>query len=241
MSNAEKRNALGPEMVNDLKVAIEALLHDSDVKIIVLQSNGPAFCAGADLAYLNKLRDFSYEENVADSRNLKDLFELISNSGKLFVSKVNGPAIAGGCGLASICDFCFATEASDFGYTESRIGFVPALVMVYLQYRVSGVHLRNLLYTGKVIKASEAQSIGLIDVVVSNDSLDSAVLDFVEMMKTKVSGSSIKYIKSMLRKIPFMNYEEALEYAAATNAEARKSEDCIRGIDAFLNKEKISW
>lgn len=241
MSNAEKRNALGPEMVNDLKVAIGELLQNSEVKIIVLQSNGPAFCAGADLAYLSKLRDFSYEENVADSRNLKDLFELISKSEKLFVSKVNGPAIAGGCGLASICDFCFATEASDFGYTESRIGFVPALVMVYLQYRVAGVHLRNLLYTGKVIKASEAQSIGLIDVVVSNDSLDSTVLEFVEMMKTKVSGSSIKYIKSMLRKIPFMNYEEALEYAAATNAEARKSEDCIRGIDAFLNKEKISW
>jgi methylglutaconyl-CoA hydratase len=241
LNSPENRNALGQEMVKQLRNTIAKLQEEKSLRAIVLRSDGPAFCSGADLAYLNKIKDFTYEENLADSQNLRQLFDLIHNSPILFISEVNGPAIAGGCGLATICDFCFASPESSFGYTEARIGFVPALVMVYLQNRVSGKDLREILLTGKVMTADEACQIGLINKVVPQNELRHYVSMFTENLIQTVSGSSVSRIKSMLRQLPSLNYDQALDMAAHNNAEARKSEDCMHGIQSFLNKEKIKW
>lgn len=237
----EKRNALGPEMVNTLKSTIEGLLASPQVKVIVFKSSGSVFCSGADLAYLSEIRNFSDEENLLDSQNLRGLFDLIYNGDKIFISEVNGPALAGGCGLATICDFCFSSESAKFGYTEARIGFVPALVMVYLQNRINGRDLRELLLTSKHIDATEAKRMGLVNEVVPEKDLSKHVSEFAKKMVHEVSGNSIKYIKKMIREIADMNQADALDYAAKMNAEVRKSDDCIKGIDAFLNKDKIQW
>ncbi|MCC7298614.1 MAG: enoyl-CoA hydratase/isomerase family protein [Bacteroidia bacterium] len=241
LNNPEKRNALGPDMVKALKEAIGLFLNDAEIRVIVLRAKGPAFCSGADLGYLSQIRDFSYQENVADSQSLRALFDKIYHGNKIFISEVNGPALAGGCGLATICDFCFATPESSFGYTEARIGFVPALVMVYLRHRISGNHLRDLLLTARILKADEAAEIQLINKVLPLGELSAHVEAFAENVANTTSGSSASYIKSLLRQLPGLPLNEALDLAAETNAAARKSEDCIKGIDAFLNKEKIQW
>ena len=241
LNHPEKRNALGPEMVNALKTEIQSHLQNPEVKVVVLKSSSQVFCAGADLSYLSKIRDFTREENLADSQNLRQLFDLIYNGDKIFVSEVVGPALAGGCGLATICDFCFASSESTFGYTESKIGFVPALVMVYLQHRISGNHLRDLLLTGRIVDGEEAIGMGLVNRLVLSGDMDAEVFDFAQGLCNSISGSSIKYIKTMLRNLPGMAMDKALDYAAETNADARKSEDCIKGIDSFLSKQKISW
>lgn len=241
LNHPEKRNALGPEMVLALKDSIAGMLADDAVKVIVLRSSSAAFCAGADLAYLSKIRDFSRDENVADSQSLRQLFDLIYQGEKIFISQVLGPALAGGCGLATVCDFCFAAPEATFGYTEAKIGFVPALVMVYLQRKIQEIHLRNLLLTGKIISAEEAVSKGLVNKLIPVGEIDTEVFDFARGLCESVSSTSVKYIKNMLQKIPSMELNEALDFAAETNADARKTEDCIKGINAFLNKQKISW
>ncbi|MBM3400248.1 MAG: enoyl-CoA hydratase/isomerase family protein [Bacteroidetes bacterium] len=241
LNRPEKRNALSPQLVGELTAAIQNLLHDDAVNVIVLKSADKPFCAGAALEYLQELRHFSREENLADSRRLRDLFDLIHRGNKVFISQVEGPALAGGCGLATLCDFCYATPEATFGYTESKIGFVPALVAVYLQYRIAGHHMRELLLTGKVIAAEEAHALGLVNKVVSDDHIAQEVSAFAEQLCDTVSGGSVSYIKQLLRKLPGMHMDEALEYAASLNAEVRSSADCVKGIDSFLNKEKIKW
>lgn len=241
LNRPEKRNALSPELVGELKQVISDFLANEEVKVIVLKSADKPFCAGADLGYLAKIREFSYEENVADSQNLRQLFDLLHQGNKIFISQVEGPALAGGCGLASICDFCFASSEATFGYTESKIGFVPALVAVYLQGRLKGSDIRELLLTGKIISAEEAQRIGLINSVFRAEEIGNAVTAFSENLADSVSGQSVAFIKELLRTIPGMNTGNALDFAAEMNAKARNSSDCIKGIDSFLNKQKISW
>ena len=241
LNRPEKRNALSPELVDALKVEISTLLGSDDVKIIVIKSADKPFCAGADLAHLAKIRDFSFEENLADSQSLRALFDLIHGGEKIFISQVEGPALAGGCGLASICDFCFATEDASFGYTESRIGFVPALVAVYLRQRLKGSDIRDLLLSGRIITAAEAHKMGLVNEVVPAGAIEKAVNDFAAKLCTTVSSASVAHIKNLLRSIDGMDIPKALDFAAELNARARAGADCIAGIDAFLNKSKLEW
>ena len=128
LNRPEKRNALSPELVEELKQSFTSYSSNDQVKVVVLQANGKAFCAGADLAYLQKLQSFTEEENVADSQSLAELFEKIYTFPKPVIAKVQGHAIAGGCGLASVCDYIISAPEVKYGYTEVRIGFVPAIV-----------------------------------------------------------------------------------------------------------------
>lgn len=241
LNRPEKRNALSAELVNELKSKINVLLNDNTIKVIIIKSREGAFCAGADLAYLTKLRNNTYEENVADSQNLRELFDLIYQGSKIFIAQVEGPAIAGGCGLASVCDFCFATPEATFGYTESKIGFVPALVMIYLKQKLQGSVVRDLFITAEIISSEKAKQIGLVKEIFESENITEKVNDFAKSLCISVSTTSVALIKEMLVKTAAMDIKTALDYAADTNAKARATEDCRKGMDAFLNKEKLIW
>jgi methylglutaconyl-CoA hydratase len=214
---------------------------NDEVKVIVLRSADKPFCAGADLSYLAKLRDFSLAENEADSQALRRLFDLIYLSPKIVISQVEGPALAGGCGLATLADLCFATPEATFGYTEVKIGFIPALVMVYLREKIGGGVLRDLMLTGRVISAEEAFNLGLVQRLVSTDNITSIVNQTAQELCESTSQQAVASIKEMLKTIPSMSRDEALDYAAKQNAVARGSEDCRKGIDAFLQKQPLKW
>ena len=138
LNRPEKRNALSAAMVSEMIAAMVSANANEEIRVIVIRSADKPFCAGADLLYLAQLRNFSLEENEADSQSLRRLFDLIYLSPKIVISQVEGPALAGGCGLATLADLCVATPEATFGYTEVKIGFIPALVMVYLREKMGG-------------------------------------------------------------------------------------------------------
>lgn len=241
LNRAEKRNALNPELISELKVALDRAALDTSAKVIVLKANGEAFCAGADLAYLQQLQKFSYEENLADSQHLMELFLKIYTLPKVVVAQVQGHALAGGCGLASVCDFVFAAPEAKFGYTEVKIGFVPALVAVFLIRKLGEQRARQLLLTGELIKAEEAFARGLVTRVVPAELLNDHVVTFCTNLIESNSEQSMQLTKSLIAKVQDMSIEDALNYAASVNANARATEDCKRGIAAFLSKQDLKW
>ncbi len=241
LNRPEKRNALSFDFVQQIKDTFKKAEADVLCKVIVLRANGEAFCAGADLAYLQQLQQNNFDENLADSRHLMELFQLIYNSKKAVIAQVNGAALAGGSGLATVCDFCFATPTSTFGYTEVKIGFVPAIVMVYLVRKVSEKTARQLLLTGDVFTADKALGYGLINEVVEAESLEETVYNFASRLCKQTSAQSLALVKEMLAEVQHLTLEEGLDYATRMNATARATDDCKKGIAAFLNKEKLSW
>ncbi|MCE2786529.1 MAG: enoyl-CoA hydratase/isomerase family protein [Bacteroidota bacterium] len=241
LNRPEKRNALSFEFVREIKSVFAAAEKDASCKVIVLRANGEAFCAGADLAYLQQLQTNSHEENLADSNNLMELFRMIYLFKKVVIAQINGPALAGGCGLATVCDFCFATAASTFGYTEVKIGFVPAIVMVFLIRKVGEKTAREILLSGNVFNALQAKNYQLINDVYEANELESKVDSFASALVKTASAESLGMVKQMLARVQNLSLDEGLSYAAEMNAQARKSTDCKKGIAAFLNKEKLSW
>lgn len=241
LNRPEKRNALSPEMVASLQAVFEQAENDPAAKVVVLKANGEAFCAGADLAYLQQLQNFSYEENLADSEKLKNLFLKIYTLNKVVIAQVQGHALAGGCGLATVCDFCFAVDEAKFGYTEVKIGFVPAIVMTFLVRKIGEARARQLLLGGSQLSAKEAYDMGMINCVSNPKLLAHDVQKFAEYLVRTNSTHAMMLTKRMLADMAGMSIYEAMTHAAEVNARARETDDCKRGIAAFLNKEKISW
>ncbi len=241
LNRPDKRNALNADLVTALKEAFHQANLDPGVKVIVLGANGKAFCAGADLETLQQLQRNSYEENLADSGNLAELFELMYTLPKPIIARIQGHALAGGCGLAAICDFSFAVPAAKFGYTEVKIGFVPAIVSAFLVRKIGEGRARELLLTGDLIPAEKAQGYGLINYVVEEGELENRVDAFAQQLCTGTSGQSIAATKALLAQLPGLNLSASLKLATEANAQARSTDDCRRGIAAFLAKEDILW
>lgn len=241
LNRPEKRNALNEQVVTELKAAFTEASNDEACKVIVLKANGDAFCAGADLAYLQQLQKNSFEENLADSRHLKDLFEQIQTLNKVVIAQVEGHAIAGGCGLATVCDFTYTVPDAKFGYTEVKIGFVPAIVSVFLIRKIGESKAKDLLLTGRLISADEAQSLGLVNKVIDKDEIENYIKEFTAKLCEQTSGDSLGLTKQLIADVAHLSYNEGFDLAAQTNAKARETEDCKRGIAAFLNKEKLTW
>src|SRR5258706_14896348 len=172
LNRPEKRNALSFELVSELMVTFKEAESDPAVKVVVLGAMGEAFCAGADLAYLRNLQNFSYEENLGDSRHLKDLFLTIYTLKKVVIAQVQGHALAGGCGLTTVCDIVFAVPEARFGYTEVRIGFVPAIVMVFLLRKLGEQKAKQLLLGGELMAGDKAVACGLVNFLASRELLE---------------------------------------------------------------------
>lgn len=242
LNRPDKRNALNFQFVSELKEAFQSFAADPAVKVIVLKAEGIAFCAGADLEYLQQLQHNTYEENLVDSTHLMELYKLIYTLNKVVIAQVNGHALAGGCGLVSVCDFAFSIPEASFGYTESRIGFIPAIVMTFLIKKIGESNARMMLLSGNVIKATDAQKFGLVTTILDSETeLEEEVLKFAEHLILHNSETSMELTKKMLAEIQSMPLNEALTYAAKMNATARNSSDCKKGIAAFLNKETLKW
>ncbi len=241
MNRPEKRNAMNRQFVDELRHTFETAISDKTCKIIVLKANSPAFCSGADLEYLKELQQFTYEQNLEDSSNLKELFLLIHSCPKVVIAQIEGHALAGGCGLATVCDFGFAVPEAKFGYTEVKIGFIPAIVMVFLIRKIGEGKARELLLTGKSIEAQKAVNFGLINGIFTKETIESEVFLFAEQLAGLASGQSLARIKEMIGKVQDMPLSEALSYAAEQNAKARATDDCIKGIEYFLNKKDLNW
>jgi len=240
LQRPDVRNALNADLVQALRDAL-ADAEDDAIRSIVLTGAGSVFSAGADLAALRALQDASPEENLADSAHLAELFRAIYLHPKPVIAKINGHAIAGGCGLAAVCDLSVASAEAKLGFTEVRIGFVPAIVMVFVRRKLGEAAARDLLLRGRLIPASEAADLGLITQAVPPEDLDATVDEMAHSFARETSGTAVALTKKMLAQVPGMGLEEALDHAVTVNAFARGTDDCQAGIQAFLNKTDPPW
>ena len=234
LNRPDKRNALHPDLVKQMKEKLNEIRHDDNVKVLIITGEGKAFCAGADLTYLNELRNFSSIKNEKDSEDLAELFLMIYKFPKPTIAAVNGAAIAGGCGLASVCDLIVANEDhSRFGYSEVKIGFLPAIVSIFVIKKIGEGIARQLLLTGEIINGKRAYEIGFANYLYNN------VLDGAIEVASNIrlnSVFSVKETKSMIDSVSGLSVDDAVNYCIRLNTISRSSEDFKRGIETFLKK-----
>jgi len=241
LNRPDKRNALSQSLVKELTKVVDSLGQDAFVRVIVLTGAGDVFSAGADLEALSAMSTATYEENLADSEALAALFLAMRSSPKIILGKINGHAIAGGSGLVAACDVSFASEDAKFGFTEVRIGFVPALVSILLRSRIGETPLRDVLLSGRLFSATEAHTLGLVTNVCKDANLESEVLEYAEKIARNTSESAVSATKQLLVETSELSFADALGVAARWNAKARGSTDCQAGIKAFLSKKDAPW
>lgn len=236
LNRPEKRNALDDATISDLKDAFSRVASDLLVRVVVLRSAGPDFCAGADLSALQKIAESSVLENRDDARSMMELFQSMRRLPKPIVAAVRGRALAGGCGLATACDLVVATRSAQFGYPEVKIGFVPAMVMAMLRRCVSEKVAFELIARGESISADRAAAVGLVNLVVDDDGFEDGVTEYVAGL-ARASASAIALSKYLLYQIDGMSFDAAISAGADLNAVARQTDDCKRGIARFLKKD----
>lgn len=243
LNRPEKRNAISFELIDDLLRALEEV-EQSPAQVLILTGTGKAFCAGMDLEDLRAVASLTPEENHNDSlrttRLLRTLFVTLYKFPKVTIAAVNGPAIAGGCGLATLCDFTIAATEAKFGYTEVRIGFVPAIVSTFLLRQVGEKQARDLLLTGRIISADEAFRLGLATEVVAADNLMDRVHELADTL-LKNCPSSLHATKRLLRTFSGEELDRELVAAVEENVRIRTTADFHEGVSAFLEKRKPRW
>ncbi|MCC6573574.1 MAG: enoyl-CoA hydratase/isomerase family protein [Planctomycetes bacterium] len=240
LNRPDKRNALNADLVRVLNEELRRMENSVSIRMVFLRGNGPAFCAGADLAEIQAMQNATYDQNLKSSEALRELFTRLATFPKPTAAIVHGAALAGGCGLATCCDFVIAGDQASFGYPEVRIGFIPALVMVLLTHQIGERATRDLCISGRTLDAHEAMRIGLVTKVVSPDKLDDTAMELAKGLAQN-SSQAMASVKAAFWKIHEMGVEEALKKAAELNAKARESDDCKEGIAAFLEKRKPRW
>ncbi len=239
LNRPERRNALVPEMQDALSAAlIDA--NNAGVRVVVLVGEGESFCAGLDLTVLSQMGGMSAEEHRVEAERVARMFGALWECDVPTIAVVQGAAVAGGTGLATMCDFTLAAPEAKFGYTEVRIGFVPALVSAYLALQVGDKVARGLMLSGRLFGAEEALRLGLVSEVVAAAGLrQRAVQLAAELMRN--SPESLRATKQMLRSQRREWLESALELAMEANAASRQTADFREGVAAFVEKRKPVW
>jgi methylglutaconyl-CoA hydratase len=239
LSRPEKRNAISTEMMNDLLGALDEI-ETSSARVAILTGEGKAFSSGMDLAALKALATQSPAENLEDARRFARLLRRIWSFPNPTIAAINGAAIAGGCGIATLCDFTLAAPEATFGYPEVRIGFLPANVAVFLMRQIAEKHARDLLLTGRIIDAAEAQRIGLVTQIVPAAELMAAAQTLAATLLA-ASPTSLLKTKKLLCDIAAPQVDRELEIALAESAQIRTTPDFREGLASFLEKRPPKW
>jgi methylglutaconyl-CoA hydratase len=235
LNRPEKRNALNDELIADLREMLAEADQDEELRAVVIRGTGKDFCSGADLEALQEIVTASYEENLADAKNLADLFARIRKVRIPVIAAVHGRALAGGCGLATACDLVIATENARFGYPEVWLGFVPAIVTTFLRRSTSEKRAFEMITQGFEFGAKHAFVVGLVNRIVSDETFEEDIFEYVSVYE-KVSRSAVMLSKELLYRMDNMSFEDAIKAGVEVNAKARMTEECKEGIARFLEK-----
>jgi methylglutaconyl-CoA hydratase len=239
LNRPDKRNAISFELIDDLLRALEEV-EKSDARVLIVTGAGKAFSSGMDLENLKTLIGRSAEQNLQDSATMVRLFRTLYEFPKVTIAAVNGAAIAGGTGLALLCDFTLAVPEAKFGYTEVRIGFVPAIVSTFLLRQVGEKQARDLLLTGRIIGAEEAARLGLVNEIVAPENLLTRARELAALLMEN-STASLRATKKLLNDHARAELDMQIEAAVRENAAIRETADFREGISSFLEKRKPVW
>src|SRR5579862_5371473 len=235
LNRPDKRNAINPAMIADIQSALDAVEKNHASRVVIFTGAGKAFCAGMDLDKLAALATQTAAENQEDSRRIAKLLRRIWAFPRPTIAAVNGAAYAGGCGIATLCDFTLAVPEAKFGYTEVKIGFLPAIVSVFLTRQIGDKHARDLLLTGRMVEASEAHTLGLITEIVPAERLMNRALELADVL-IAASPVSLARAKRLLTSAAAASVDADLERAILENARIRCTSDFKEGVASFLEK-----
>jgi methylglutaconyl-CoA hydratase len=239
LNRPERRNAISTEMIEELLAALDET-ESSGARVVILTGAGKAFCSGMDLEGLRAIASQTPEEHLQDSRRMAKMFRRVYSFPLPIIAAVNGAAIAGGCGLATLADFTLAVPEAKFGYTEVRIGFVPAIVSTFLLRQVGEKQARDLLLTGRIFGAEEAARMGLINEIVAPETLMARARELAALLMEN-SPTSLRATKKLLSDHARAELDAQIESAVRENAAIRTTADFREGIAAFLEKRKPVW
>jgi methylglutaconyl-CoA hydratase len=239
LNRPDKRNAISYELIDELLRALDEI-ENSAAQILILTGAGKAFCSGMDLDNLRAITGRSESESRVDSQMMAHLFRSLYEFPKVTIAAVNGAAVAGGCGLATLCDFTLASSDAKFGYTEVRIGFVPAIVSTFLLRQVGEKHARDLLLTGRIIDAEEAFRMGLVNEIVAPEKLLERARNLAASLLAN-SPASLLATKRLLKRYAAADLDAQIAAAVQENASIRKTADFREGVSSFLEKRKPRW
>jgi len=239
LNRPEKRNAISQQMMSDILSVLDEV-ERSKARVAIFTGAGKSFCAGMDLEMLSAIARQSAQENQEDSRRMAKMFRRLWSFSKPLIATVAGAALAGGSGIATLCDFTLAAPDAKFGYTEVRIGFLPALVSVFLTRQIGDKRARDLLLTGRQIDAQEAKDLGLVNEIVPAESLIERAHELAEVL-IAASPSSLTRAKWLLTAAAADSVDHDLERAILENARIRCTPDFKEGLASFLEKRKPVW
>ncbi len=245
LNRPDKRNALTPQLIEDLTDALESAAANPLCRVVLLTGAGSAFCAGLDLEHLRAMAEKSGQqpspdEYQADAQRIATLLRTLYDLPLPTIAAVNGPAIAGGMGIATLCDFTLAVPEAKFGYTEVRIGFIPAIVSAFLRTQIGDKRSRDLLLTGRILSAEEADALGLVTRIVPEPELLAEARALAARLQRN-SPAAIEATKRLLGKFADRSLSDDIEAAIRASVEARSTDDFREGIQAFLEKRDPQW
>jgi methylglutaconyl-CoA hydratase len=235
LARAEKKNAIDREMADDLFAALAQLEGDASVRVIHLAADGDDFCAGADLEALERTLEAPTEVHRADAEALGRVFLAIRALMKPVVCTIRGRALAGGAGLATACDVVLAHEDAELGYPEVRVGFVPALVMTMLRRAVGEKHAADLVLSGRIVCAEEAERIGLVSRVVPAATFDDEVQATLDQI-SRAPTTALALTKWLFYKLDSLSFDDGIAAGVVTNVEARATDDFRQGVRRFTER-----
>src|SRR5215468_8036275 len=239
LNRPDKRNAISATMIAELQTALDEI-ERGHARVVVVTGAGKAFCSGMDLEMLAAIAHQSPAENQEDSRRMAKMFRRIWSYPRPLIAAVNGAALAGGCGIATLCDFTLSAPEAKFGYTEVKIGFLPAIVSVFLTRQIGDKRAHDLLLTGRLVTAQEAKELGLITEIVPPDKLLARAGEIAEQL-IAASPGSLTRAKRLLTSAAAASVDADLERAVLENARIRATPDFKEGLASFLEKRKPVW
>lgn len=245
LNRPEKRNALNHQLIEDLTHALEAFAGSQTCRVVILTGAGSSFCAGLDLEHLRSMiqhsgEDSATEDYLEDAQRIATLLRTLYSLPKPSIAAVNGPAIAGGMGIATLCDFTLAVPEAKFGYTEVRIGFIPAVVSAFLRTQLGEKASRDLLLTGRLLTAAQAESFGLVNRIVAEPDLIPEAKALAQRL-LRNSPAAMESTKRLLRHFTDHHLPDDIEAAINASVDARSSADFQEGVSAFLEKREPHW
>lgn len=240
LNRPEVRNAFDDGMIADLTSWAHGAAADRDLRVVVMSGAGTVFSAGADVEWMAKMIDFSHEDNLRDAARMAQMFLALNSLPSALIGRVHGSAIGGGAGLAAVCDIVAAAEDAMFGFTETKLGILPAVISPYVLAKIGSSGARELFLTGMRFGAIRAKEIGLVHAVVPTEDLGSTVQRYVAELLT-AAPSGIAAAKGLIRQILGRSPSDAISITTAAIAAQRVSAEGQEGLRAFLQKRKPSW
>ena len=240
LQRPEVRNAFNAELIAELRAAFDRLATDGSVRAIVLDGAGKTFCGGADVNWMRGSLELSEAANVADAERMSQMYRAIDRCPKPVIARIHGAALGGGAGLAAVCDIVLSSPGTTYGFTETKLGIIPAVISPFVIAKIGVSHARALFLTGERFSAERAQAIGLVHEVLDDDALERRLNELVAEFGT-AGPSAVVAAKDLIQRVRAATYDESASLTARAIARVRTSPEGQEGLRAFLERRPARW